>query len=253
MRDSEDQHQSKRGEAERDGKIWAIVPAAGVGRRMMADLPKQYLPLARRRVLDHALRALCRHDAVAGVVVGIRDGDRWWRAQPFAHDKLIAVSRGGDDRARTVRNALAWILEHGVAADDDWAMVHDAARPCLRAADIERVAAAARAHGDGAALALALTDTLKRASGDGGDGVIEATLECDSCWRALTPQMFRCAPLHDALRDALQHGVAPRDESAAMERVGVRPALVEGHPANIKITAPADLELAALYLAGAVE
>jgi len=235
-------------------KIWGIVAAAGVGARMAGDRPKQYLPLRRRRVLDYALLALCESAVVDGVIAGIRDGDRWWRAQPFAHPKLLAVSRGGDSRARTVLNALRQLLGAHAAADD-WVMVHDAARPCVSARDIKRLAAAARAHGHGAVLALPLADTLKRV---GGGGRIEHTLGSagsagsagEAYWRAVTPQMFRCGPLERALRECLTRGMVPSDESAAMEHRGVHAVAVAGHPANIKITLAADLELAAQYLAG---
>ena len=233
-------------------KIWGIVPAAGLGKRMMSAQPKQYLPLCERRVLDHALLALCRSDSVDGVIVGIREGDRQWRAQPFAHAKLRAVSAGGEQRAHTVLNALRHLLQAGIAAADDWAMVHDAVRPCVAPQDIERLVTAARAHGNGALLALRVTDTLKRAR----NGVIEKTLggngngNGEEYWRALTPQMFRCEPLMRALQHALECGIAPTDESAAMERTGIHPTAVPGHPANIKITVASDLELAALYLRG---
>lgn len=227
--------------------IWGVVAAAGVGARMGGDFdrPKQYLPLGPRRVIDHALLALCERRAVSGVVVGIRDGDRWWRAQPFAHAKLLAVSRGGESRARTVLNALRRLLKpDGPAAAGDWVLVHDAARPCVAARDIESLIAAARAHGHGAALALPVTDALKRVS----DGVIEAAVENGDYWRAVTPQMFRCGALAGALQDGLDAGRAPADEAAAMACAGVHAVAVAGHPANLKITVAADLELATRYL-----
>ena len=228
-------------------KIWAIVAAAGIGKRMMSDRPKQYLPFRQRRVLDHALLGLCRSDSVDGVIVGIREGDPWWQAQPFEHPKLLAVSPGGAQRAHTVLNALARILDDDIAAADDWVMVHDAARPCLTQLDIERVVVAARSHPCGAVLATKLVDTLKQAN---REGVIEKTLgrgDGKVYWRAVTPQMFRCAQLKTALQQALEQGIVPTDESAAMEMTGARPVMLEGHPANIKITVPADLELASLY------
>lgn len=236
-------------EKPRPEKIWAVIPAAGIGKRMGSPQPKQYLPLLKRRVLDHALLSLCRNDSVAGVIAGISACDRWWRAQPFEHDKLVAVSRGGAQRAHTVLNALRQLLRDNIAAADDWVMVHDAVRPCIRQADIERLVTAARLHGAGAVLAVRLVDTLKRAN---REGVIEETLGAgkEIYWRALTPQMFRCGPLKAALQHALAQGIAPTDESAAMEAAGLRAVLVEGHPTNIKITVPADLELAARYLEG---
>jgi len=233
-----------RQETGRREKTWAVIAAAGTGERMRSPRPKQYLQLSGRRVLDRAALALCRSEAVDGVLIGIREGDREWRARPFTHEKLLGVSRGGDTRARTVLNALQQLLRDGAAAADDWALVHDAARPCLRQLDIERLAAAARADGGGAVLALKISDALKR----GRAGRIEASLGDATYWRALTPQMFRCGPLEAALRHALERGLAPPDEAAAMECAGVRPPLVEGHPGNIKITTPADLEWAARHL-----
>jgi len=235
--------------------IWGVVAAAGVGARMGGDFdrPKQYLPLHGRRVIDHALAAVCECPAVSGVVAGIRGGDAWWRARPFAHAKLLAVSGGGETRARTVLNALRRLLPpEGPAAAGDWVLVHDAARPCVSARDIERVIAAARAHGHGAVLALPVTDALKRV----GDGVIEESVAAaagETYWRAATPQMFRCGALADALQDGLARGESATDEAAAMQAHGVRAAVVAGHPANLKITVAADLELAAGYLAGRVE
>lgn len=229
--------------------IWGIVAAAGIGARMgdAFDRPKQYLPLCGRRVIDHALSALCECELVRGVVVGVRDGDACWRAQPFAHAKLLAASRGGDTRAHTVLNALRCLLDEAAAADD-WALVHDAARPCVAARDLDALIAAARAHGDGAALALPVSDALKRVDG----GVIEESVVADgeTYWRAATPQMFRCGALADALQDCIDHGVATADECAAMGRAGVHASAVAGHPANIKITVADDLELAAAYLTG---
>ena len=227
-------------------KIWGIVPASGIGKRMMSELPKQYLSVGGSRVIDHALGVLCESDSVDGVVIGIREGDRWWRAQPFEHAKLLAVSRGGETRAHTVLNALEQMLESNLADADDWVMVHDGVRPCLGRADVERLVVAARSHGTGAVLATKLADTLKQGNSRGD---IEKTIDTGGVyWRALTPQMFRCGPLNTALRQSIERGMVPTDESAAMEMTGLKPVAVEGHPANIKITVPADLELASLYL-----
>lgn len=215
---------------------------------MQAPRPKQYLPLLRQRVMDYALLALCQSDLVDGVIVGVRDGDRWWQAQPFTHAKLMAVSRGGAQRAHTVCNALQQLLQDDIAAPNDWVMVHDAVRPCLRALDIERLVAAARAHGDGAVLAVQVVDALKQVR---GDGLLSKHLHSagrHAVWRAVTPQMFRCGALHAALQQALAHGVAPPDEAAAMEKYGVTAVVVAAHPANLKITLPVDLELAEMVL-----
>ena len=212
---------------------------------MMSDRPKQYLPLMNQRVLDFTLHALCASDSLDGVIVGIRQGDRWWQAQPFEHPKLIAVSQGGEQRVHTVLNALQQLLQDKFAVADDWVMVHDAVRPCVTLLDIERLVAAANSSGTGAILTLRLVDTLKQID---DQGFIEKTLGRDLYWRALTPQIFRCEQLRVALQHALDQGFVPTDESSAMEMMGIKPVPVESHPANIKITVAADLELASLYL-----
>lgn len=244
-------------------KVWAVVPAAGRGVRMRGHggCPKQYLPLGEKRVLDYALAAVCGSDLVDGVVVGVRADDGWWRGQPFAHAKLLGVSGGGETRAETVVNGLRWLLREGGAAGDDWALVHDAARPCLRGEDIARVVGAARAHGAGAILAWRVVDALKEVregevvgrvgsvageGGEGGEGV--------SRWRAATPQVFRCQALCEAFEEGLAGGATAAtagllaDESAAMEARGVRARVVEGLPGNLKVTLPADLALAEAIL-----
>lgn len=225
--------------------IWAIVPAAGIGERMKADRPKQYLPLSGQRVIDHALASLCQNDLIKGMVVGIRKGDEWWQEQPFSHAKLLAVSEGGSHRAGTVLNALQRLLQDtdANADSDDWVMVHDAARPCLCQEDIARLSSAADTHGHGAVLALKVTDTLKQAN---REGLITDTLdnnEKNRYWRAVTPQMFRCGELATALQKSLAQDIIPPDESSAMEMAGVTAAVVEGRPTNIKITESADIEL----------
>lgn len=230
-------------------KIWAIVAAAGLGKRMNSQCPKQYLPLLQKRVLDYALLSLCESDLVDGIIVGIHADDRWWQAHPFTHDKLLAVSTGGAQRAHTVLNALQLLLHGGIAKLEDWVIVHDAARPCLCHSDIARLVTAARAHGHGAVLALRLADTLKQTN---HEGMIEKTIRPaangNTFWRALTPQMFRCGQLHSALQQSLADFDAPPDESTAMERLGVTAIAVECHPSNIKITWPADLEWAECIL-----
>ena len=235
----------------RQEKVWGIVPCAGIGQRMLSKLPKQYLPLCGRRVLDHALLALCRSDVVDAVIVGIREGDRYWQEQPFEHEKVQGISRGGETRAHTVLNALQQLLADNLATCSDWAMVHDGVRPCLSLSDIENLVGAARSHADGAILGVKLTDTLKR--GDDRQHMVNTMEREQTYWRALTPQMFRCGALRDALQCAITQGRVATDESAAMEMSGYRPLAVEGNPANIKITTPTDLELASLYLAGNYE
>lgn len=218
-------------------KTWAFVPAGGVGRRMRADTPKQYLPLGGVPVLRHAVIRLAMHPAVAGVIVGVAADDRWFG--DLGDLPVHAVTRAGDTRAATVYAGLSAIVEFADA--NDRVLVHDAARPLVRVTDIDRLIAVGAESDDGAFLAMPVTDTVKEA---GEDGRVARTLNRERLWRATTPQLFPVASLHGALGEALQAGEAVTDEAAAMERAGYRPVLVECAQDNIKITTPEDLRLA---------
>ncbi|MBI3899022.1 MAG: 2-C-methyl-D-erythritol 4-phosphate cytidylyltransferase [Gammaproteobacteria bacterium] len=224
--------------------IWALVPAAGSGTRMQAGMPKQYLPLRGRPILLHTLERLCSFPRLRGVLVGLAAADSHWRSLDVTPlSKLAGTFDGGSSRAQTVLNGLQALATR--AGDDDWIMVHDAVRPCVRHSDLAKLVAATANHADGALLALPLIDTLKRTDATGG---ITGTIPRTALWRALTPQMFRVGQLRQALSAALMRGEEITDESAAIECAGGRPLVVEGRPDNIKITLPADLALAELYL-----
>ena len=224
-------------------RVWAVVPAAGVGRRFGAGRPKQYHALGSRAVVAHAVARLAAAPGVAGVVAAVAPADPWWDEAAEACGVPVVRVDGGAERCHSVLSAL----EHlgAVAADEDLAMVHDAVRPCVAATDVERLLAAARRHPDGAILATPVRDTIKRA---GPEGEIEGTVERDGLWSALTPQAFPLGRLRAALRDAIAGGCMVTDEAQAMERAGARPLLVEGSPGNIKITRPEDLALARALL-----
>jgi len=211
---------------------------------MQANLPKQYLPLLGRPVIAHTLERLCRYPRLRGIVVGLAPRDVRWRdiAVPGG-EKIIGVYDGGASRAQTVMNGLAALAAHARA--DDWVMVHDAVRPCVREDDLDRLVEAALACTDGALLGAPVTDTVKRAD---ADNRVQQTVPRAGLWRALTPQMFPLGRLREALAHVLRDGGDVTDESAAMEAIGARPRLVEGHSDNIKITRPADLALAELFL-----
>ena len=226
-----------------DVKRWAVVPAAGRGRRMGAEIPKQYLSLAGRSVIDHTLERLLLHPAVHGVVVVLDANDSWWAQTEFAgHPGLVQVT-GGAERADSVLNGLTAL--EGRANPSDWVLVHDAARPCVRRSDIDHLVESLDGHPVGGLLGIPLHDTLKRAD---ADGRIETTVDRSGLWRAFTPQMFRLQALADALRGALAAGATVTDEASAMEWAGERPLMVSGHADNIKITEPRDLELAHFFL-----
>ncbi len=222
---------------------WAVIPAAGKGRRMGAEVPKQYLSLGGRMVIDHTVERLLLHPALDGVYVALDEQDRLWDASAFAsHPDLIRV-KGGQERALSVLNALQALSEH--ASPGDWVLVHDAARPCVRREDIDRLIRVAESHSVGAVLGSALHDTIKRTD---SAGCIQTTVDRTGLWRAFTPQMFRLGKLMDALAGALEAGVLVTDEASALEWSGERPQMVQGHLDNIKITQPGDLQLASFFL-----
>lgn len=226
-----------------ESALWALVPAAGVGTRMGADRPKQYLPLFGRPILQFTLERLGSYAPLRGIFVGLSPDDKFWSTLPPHLPKVLGTFPGGHERAHTVLNGLKTLLAH--AASHDWVMVHDAARPCVRHGDIDRLLSAVDRHPDGGLLGLPLADTVKRVDPMGH--VVE-TVPRVGLWRALTPQLFPVARLRRALEAAVQQGATITDEAAAIELDGGHPRMVAGHADNIKITLPADIELAEMIL-----
>jgi 2-C-methyl-D-erythritol 4-phosphate cytidylyltransferase len=210
---------------------------------MRADRPKQYLPLHGRPILQRTLERLGSYPRLRGMLVGIAADDVYWPTLAGSIPRLLGTYPGGAERAHTVLNGLKALAEY--AAADDWVLVHDAARPCVRHSDIDTLLAAIAGHADGGLLALPVSDTVKRAD---HNGHVEQTVPRAGLWRALTPQAFRLGSLTVALERALREGTEITDEASAMEHAGARPRLVHGHADNIKITVPEDLALADLYL-----
>ena len=224
-------------------RFWGVIPAAGVGRRMGADVPKQYLQLQGRTVIDHTVERILLHPALDGVYVALGADDAWWPHTEFAdHPDLVRVD-GGAERCHSVRNALESLADRADGAD--WVLVHDAARPCIRRGDIDRLIDTLRNDPVGGLLGMPVRDTMKRG---GADGRVVATVERNGLWHAYTPQMFRLGMLRQALGAAIASGATVTDEAGAMELAGHAPLLVEGHPDNLKVTRPEDLALAAHYL-----
>ncbi|MGQ0658450.1 MAG: 2-C-methyl-D-erythritol 4-phosphate cytidylyltransferase [Chromatiales bacterium] len=224
-------------------KYWAVIPAAGLGARMGAQLPKQYLPLRGRAILEHTVERFSRHPRISSVMVAISAEDRHWEQLSCASLSKVRRITGGAERCHSVLNALKALA--GDASAGDWVLVHDAARPCLRASDIDKMIDVLSGHPIGGILAVPVRDTMKRADAGGG---IMATVDRNGLWHALTPQMFHLGVLADAIEQAIVRGQLVTDEAQAMELIGHVPLLVEGHPDNIKVTQPQDLTLAELYL-----
>lgn len=222
---------------------WAIVPAAGQGSRFGAEKPKQYTTLLGRPIVSWTLASLLAEPSLAGVMVALSPGDDHWATVPEASDPRVRLCRGGERREQSVANALEAL--EGAAADTDWVLVHDAARPCLRTDDLQALFLELGDDSVGGLLAVPVSDTLKR--GDDSDRV-DATVPRDGLWRALTPQMFRYGLLRRALALCLERGRTVTDEAAAIECLGLQPKLVRGHSDNIKVTNPEDAVLAAAIL-----
>jgi 2-C-methyl-D-erythritol 4-phosphate cytidylyltransferase/2-C-methyl-D-erythritol 2,4-cyclodiphosphate synthase len=239
-------------------RYWLVMPAAGSGSRFGEATPKQYSPLAGRTVIEWALAPFLEDDRCSGIVVALAASDMWWPAVAarlglaagagHSPRPAVSVAPGGAQRSLSVRSALAAL--RGEAQDDDWVLVHDAARPCLRAVDLERLLTRLGTHALGGLLAATAPDTLKRAedSADTSAPAVAQTVERAGLYRALTPQMFRYGRLAAALDAAHAGGRFPTDEAQALEWLGERPQLVAGQADNLKVTTAADLVLAEAVL-----
>lgn len=222
---------------------WLVVPAAGQGRRMGADRPKQYLELEGRPVLSHTLARLHAAFPEARLCLCLDPDDSWFDPAwvPFADWRRVP---GGAERADSVANALAAIA--GVAHGDDLVLVHDVARPCVAVDDLRLLLRVLVDDPVGGLLAAPVADTMKR---DDGAGRVALTEPRAGLWHAYTPQGFRYGVLVRALRDAAATGVTVTDEASAVEALGHSPRLVPGRRDNLKITHPEDLALAGMILA----
>lgn len=219
-------------------RFWLVIPAAGIGARMAADRPKQYLQVAGRSILEHTLQRFLDHPALRGVVVSLAADDPYWPVLAVASDPRIRRAAGGRERADSVLAGLETLKNEG-AADDDWVLVHDAARPNLAQEDLQRLLDSLADDPVGGLLAVPARDTLKRA---GADGRVQETVDRSVIWQAYTPQMFRLGALRQALAQALRAQVAITDEASAIEWAGLAPRLVEGRADNLKVTRPEDLQ-----------
>ncbi|MEN8175639.1 MAG: 2-C-methyl-D-erythritol 4-phosphate cytidylyltransferase, partial [Pseudomonadota bacterium] len=218
--------------------LWAVVPAAGVGRRVGGETPKQYLPLAGRSVIDHSIAPLIDHPDIEAVCVALGPEDPWWPSTDYSRHPGVLTVTGGEERVHSVRNALEAVAAR--SAPEDWVLVHDAARPNLRAADLDHLIDVLRDHVVGGVLGMPVRDTMKRAD---AEGVVRATVSREGLWHAFTPQMFRIGVLIEAIDRGFAAGFAMTDEASAMEAAGHAPLMVAGHADNLKITHPEDLPL----------
>ena len=224
--------------------IWVVIPAAGVGRRMASDVPKQYLLLNNKTVIEHTLTIFDLHNSISEIVIVLSKEDEYWPALEITLSKPLHKVNGGQERCNSVLNGLKFL--ENKAAEDDWVLVHDAARPCLREDDLSLLLESLNEHEVGGILATPVRDTMKRSNDK--LKLIKETVNRENLWHALTPQMFRFELLKNALESALSKNIVITDEASAIEVAGYQPVLVEGHADNVKITRPEDLALAAFFL-----
>ncbi|EFX91377.1 2-C-methyl-D-erythritol 4-phosphate cytidylyltransferase [Actinobacillus ureae] len=217
-------------------KIITVIPASGVGSRMNAPLPKQYLKLQGKTILEHTLNIFLEHPNIQKIIVAVSETDQYYPELSVLNSPKIQIVFGGETRADSVFNAIKVIDE------DAWVLVHDAARPCLKRSDLDKLLQVQEPSG--AILATPAIDTMKRASGN----KIVATEDRSTLWHALTPQFFPVNALKHAIKNALEQGYTITDEASAMEMSGYTPQLITGRSDNLKITRPEDLALAEFYL-----
>ncbi len=224
---------------------WAVIPAAGAGRRMRSQIPKQYLMLAGKALIEHSIRPLLQHESIVSVVVALAAGDSRWPDLACASDGRLVTVPGGAERSDSVLAALDHLAAE--AHDQDWVLVHDAARPCLTRGDLDALFAQLRDSAVGGLLGAPVRDTMKRSD---ERGTVRQTVPREGLWHAYTPQMFRFGLLYTALRQARQRGLQVTDEASAVELAGASPLMVRGRADNIKVTSPEDLALAEFFLSG---
>ncbi len=218
-----------------------MIPAAGLGSRFGDGVVKQYAQLGDGSVLEHSAQELLDNPEVAKVMVVLSASDAIARGLPVMQHEKIMFTVGGAERSHSVLNGL--LALQSLASADDWVLVHDAARPCLSAADLQKLIEQLRDDPVGGILAVPAVDTLKHVSA----ARIEHTVDRANMWQAQTPQMFRYGLLCHAMQYMQEQEIAITDEASAMELCGYVAKVIEGSRSNIKITYPQDLALACFY------
>lgn len=242
-----------------NSKIWAVVPAAGIGSRMAASVAKQYLSLADATVIECTLQKLLAVSRLQAIVVAVRQDDPIWPTLAVSQHPKIISTQGGAERADSVIKGLQALTANADA--NDWVLVHDAARPCVTQACIDNLIDTLFNTIVGGILSVPVADTLKLAApNDNANSAkknstktnstttIEKTVDRARMWAAQTPQMFRYQTLLSALLAAQKEGFSVTDEASAIEYAGLKPQLVAGRSDNLKITTPDDLALAHLII-----
>ncbi|QCI22269.1 2-C-methyl-D-erythritol 4-phosphate cytidylyltransferase [Buchnera aphidicola] len=221
-------------------KIIAIVPAAGIGNRMQSSLPKQYIKIKNRTILEYTLKTLLLHPNIIRVIVSLNKKDNYFHKLPISSNIRITSVIGGKNRINSVLSGLK------VKTSANWVIVHDAVRPCLSYEDLDKLISVIKINPIGAVLAKPVSDTIKYS--DKTKQKFLYTISRKNLWHALTPQLFQINVLRYCLKKIIRDKINITDESSALEYYGHNPLLIIGNSRNIKITWPEDLLLAEFYL-----
>jgi len=219
-------------------RIWAVIPAAGVGKRFSSDIPKQYVPLSGIPVLLHSINKLLKFDGFEEILVALNPADTFWQKLNFTHPKVKTI-HGGFERCNSVNSALEDLSDR--AENADWVLVHDAVRPCISDSDLKKITDIVHDEDVGGLLACPILDTIKEVD-ENLD--VQKTIPREKLWSAMTPQIFRYELLKQALEAALLTGGFVTDEASAIESIGLTPRIVQGDKTNIKVTHSTDMVLA---------
>ena len=219
--------------------VWVVIPAAGFGSRMQSELPKQYIPINNQTVLEHTVSQFENLSFIKGILIAISKKDTIFPTLSFSSNLSVQHCIGGAERYSSVLKVLKYFKN--TILSDDWVMVHDAARPCVRQDDIKKLYKICKNHPVGGILACPVKDTLKQSTNQQS---ISNTVDRSNLWHALTPQMFRYKDLVNAIEQSIKDGLAITDDASAFENSALQPLLVDGREDNIKITRPADIQLA---------
>ncbi|MBK4775678.1 2-C-methyl-D-erythritol 4-phosphate cytidylyltransferase [Candidatus Pantoea edessiphila] len=220
--------------------IVAIVPAAGIGKRMKISIPKQYLIVGKQTIIEHCISNLLSNSYIKHIIVALNVNDRYFSKLPIAHDNRITCVTGGATRAQSVLSALKAVY------NSNWVIIHDASRPCLHKEDLNRLIKIREKSNIGGILAVPVIDTIKISNNR--KTIIKKTVERDNLWRAMTPQFFYYPLIVSCMTVVIQKGINITDESSALELCGYYPILIQGRNDNIKVTYPEDLLLTEIYL-----
>ena len=224
-------------------KYWVVIPAAGIGRRMGGDIPKQYVSVNGKTIIEHTIDNFIGRKEIENICIAISESDEHWPALPISKNKKMITTIGGSERYESVYNGLCALKDK--ANDDDWVLVHDAVRPCLKKSIIDRLITDVSSNDVGGILALPCFETMKKVN---NNRHIEETINREIIWRAQTPQVFKYKKLLLAIEKAINENIHITDEAMAMELLNYKPIVIMGDEKNIKITHQTDLKHLELFL-----